>query len=100
MTQKKIKTVKGSTFKVDMRFGKVQKGNLVGQYISKYDKSGNQIKSASYNADGSLKPFRTYQYKYDAAGNWTEEIKCFFKVEAAGVIKEATEITERRITYY
>ena len=63
-----------------------------------YDDKGNLIERKNYKADGSLDTKYVFEYKYDSEGNWIEKIK--FQVKSEGGKKEATRITERKITYH
>ncbi len=48
-------------------------GTLITRYIYKYDNHGNKIEHAAYNPDNSLKGALTFEYVYDAAGNWIKK---------------------------
>ena len=73
-------------------------GSVDIKFTNKYDEEGKHIESTNYKADGSVDMKFTYQYKkYDSAGNWTEVIDFVVNEETAN---KATEITERKITYY
>ena len=58
----------------------------------KYDKFENEIEEITYDVNGSLETKISFQYEYDATGNWIKKIKLEKDKDNA--------ITKREIEYY
>jgi hypothetical protein len=49
-------------------------GNRLSRETRSYDARGSLVETSQYNFDDSLRTRTRYQYVYDAAGNWTEQM--------------------------
>ena len=75
-------------------------GTLTGKEVYKYDDRGNIVEMTLHNADGTLLSKETYNYEFDAVGNWVKMTTSVAMIEGGKVTFEPSEVTYRTISYY
>jgi hypothetical protein len=63
----KVKTLYESTFNVEDKFGKIQKGDLQNKIVTSFNESGNESEKTYYKSDGSLSAKYTHKYNNDGS---------------------------------
>jgi TonB family protein len=71
-----------------------------GREVYKYDEKGNIIEMVLLDKDGSILNKETYQYEFDASGNWIKMIRSVAVIEGGKLGYEVTEIIRRKIAYF
>lgn len=73
-------------------------GNVANKVVYGYDSKGNKTEETTYKANGKLEKYSTFQYEFDAHGNWTKMTEnTKFETEEDA---DWAESVYRTITYY
>ncbi|HEV3467902.1 MAG TPA: hypothetical protein VG148_01165 [Pyrinomonadaceae bacterium] len=68
--------------------------------VRKHDAAGNETAAESYAADGTLTARISYERKFDARGNWVEEITRTWEGRAPDAPRGSAFLRRRTITYF
>jgi protein TonB len=86
--------------RVDSAYFLTAGGSLTGKEVYKYDERGNMVEMTLHDTDGSLLAKETYEYEFDAVGNWVKMTTAVAVVEGGKLTFEPTEVTYRTIAYF
>ena len=86
--------------KIDTAYFPSAGGALTGREVYKYDDRGNIVEMTLFQADGSVLSKETYEYEFDAVGNWTKMTTKVAVFENGNLSFEPSEVTYRSIAYY
>lgn len=75
-------------------------GDTRGEEVHKYDAQGNLAETVVRGARGATLSRTTYEYEFDAFGNWVKMTASVAVVNAGNPGYEPVEVTNRTITYY
>lgn len=76
------------------------KGRKQSRSEFRYDERGNQIEERSYDAGDRVTDRKTYEYEYDAVGNWTKEIFHWWDIAHGRETLKQSHVRERSLVYY
>ncbi|MBV9210920.1 MAG: RHS repeat protein [Acidobacteria bacterium] len=68
--------------------------------VTTYDDRGNELESATYNADGTVHERKSYVYEFDRQGNYIKQTTLDWVTEDGKSFFRPTEVEYRAITYF
>ncbi|MBS0170107.1 MAG: hypothetical protein JSR62_07095 [Nitrospira sp.] len=76
------------------------KGRKQSRSEFRYDERGTQIEERSYDAGDRVTDRKTYEYEYDAVGNWTKETFHWWDIINGRETLKQSHVRERTISYH